>query len=49
MASKENIEIILMGDLNINYLNNTDHSEIKDIFQLHGLTQIIKFRYKNAV
>ena len=42
MASKENIEIILMGDLNINYLNNTDHREIKDTFLLHDLTQIIK-------
>ena len=41
-ASKENIEIILTGDLNFNYLNNTDHREIKDIFLLHGLTQIIK-------
>ena len=41
-ASKENIEIIIMGDLNINYLNNTDHFEIKDIFLLHGLMQIIK-------
>ena len=42
MASKENTEIILMIDLNINYLNNTDHREIKYIFLLHGLTQIIK-------
>ena len=42
MASKETTEIILMGDLNITYLNNTDHREIKDIFLLHGLTQIIK-------
>ena len=41
-ASKENIEIILMGDLNIDYLSNTDHREIKYIFLLHGLTQIIK-------
>ena len=42
MASKENTEIILMGDLNINHLNNTDHREIEDIFLLHDLTQIIK-------
>ena len=42
MASKENTEIILMGDLNINFFDNTDHREIKDIFLLHGLTQIIK-------
>ena len=42
MATKENTEIILMGDLNINYLNNTDHREIKYIFLLHGLMQIIK-------
>ena len=41
-ASKENIEIILMGDLNIDYVSNTDHREIKYIFLLHGLTQIIK-------
>ena len=42
MATKENTEIILMGDLNINYFNNTDHREIKYIFLLHGLTQTIK-------
>ena len=42
MTTKENTEIILMGDLNINFLNNTDHREIKNIFLLHGLTQIIK-------
>ena len=41
-ASKKNIEIILMGDLNIVYLNNTDHRKIKDIFLHDGLTQIIK-------
>ena len=41
-ASKENMEIMLMGDLNIDYLSNTDHREIKYIFLLHGLTQIIK-------
>ena len=39
---KENTEIILMTDLNIDHLNNTDHREIKDIFLLHGLMQIIK-------
>ena len=30
-----------MGDLNINYLNNTDHCEIRDIFLLHGLMSLI--------
>ena len=40
--SKENIEIILISDLNINYLNNTDHYKIKNIFLPHGLTPIIK-------
>ena len=42
MATKENTKIILMGDLNIDHLNNTDHHEIKDIFLHHSLTQIIK-------
>ena len=42
MASKENTKINLMGDLNINYLNNTDHRAIKYIFLLYGLMQIIK-------
>ena len=42
ITTKENTEIILMGDLNINFLNNTDHREIKNIFLLHSLTQIIK-------
>ena len=35
-------EITLISDLNISYLNNIDHLEIKDIFVLHGLTEIIK-------
>ena len=39
MATKENTEVILMGDLNINYLNNTDHREIKGISPLRGLAQ----------
>ena len=30
IATKGNTEITLMGDLNISYLNNTDHREIKD-------------------
>ena len=42
MATTENTEIILMSDLNINYLNNTYHRKIKNIFLLHGLTQINK-------
>lgn len=42
IATKENIEIILMGGLSINYLKSTDHRQIKDTFLLHGLTQIIK-------
>lgn len=42
MTPKENIKIILMGDLSINYLNNTNYCEIKDIFLLCGLTPIIK-------
>ena len=41
-ATIENTEIALISDLNISYLNNTDHREIKDIFVLHGLTEIIK-------
>ena len=42
MAPKENTKIILMGDLSINYLNNTNYCEIKDIFLLCGLMPIIK-------
>ena len=42
LATKEKTKIILMCDFNSNCLNNTDHREIKYIFLLHGLTQIIK-------
>ena len=39
MATKKNTEVILVGDLNINYLNNTDHREVKGISPLRDLTQ----------
>ena len=36
LATKENKELILLGDLNVNYSSKQDHKEIKDIFTLNG-------------
>ena len=42
VATKEKKELILLGDLNVNYLSNADHKEIKELFLLYGLSQVIK-------
>ena len=41
IATNEKKELILLGDLNVNYSCNQYHKEIKDIFALNGMTQII--------
>ena len=42
MLSKiENKELILMGDINVNFLNRNDHKDIKDILKVNGLKQLI--------
>ena len=38
----ENKELILMGDLNADYLNTSKNKEVKRIIKGHGLKQIIK-------
>ena len=37
----ENKEVILLGDLNCNYLIVNDYKEIKDTIKINGLKQII--------
>ena len=41
-AQVEDKEIILSGDFNCNYLKSSDHKDLKDIFKLNGLKQLIK-------
>ena len=41
-CSSENKEAILLGDFNVNYLNNGQDKEIKDAFRLYGFKQIMK-------
>ena len=44
IVSKENKEIILMGDFNVNYENDNDsrsHFDFKNIMSFHGFKQII--------
>ena len=41
LATKENRELILLGDLNVNYSSKQDHKEIKYIFTLNGMSQVI--------
>ena len=38
----ESKEVILLGDLNVNYLNDKDNKKIKSIIHSHGFYQIIK-------
>jgi len=40
-ALKENKETIIMGDINVDYLKK-NNEDIKEIFRLHGLRQLIK-------
>ena len=40
--SLENKECILTGDMNCNYLVNSDHKELKSILTAFGLKQLIK-------
>ena len=41
LVSIENKEILMLGDLNCNYLANSDHKEIKHIISASGLKQLI--------
>ena len=42
LSSAESKEVILLGDLNANYLKPSDNKEIKAIIRHNGFTQIIK-------
>ena len=42
LATVINKEIILLGDVNANYLVQNDHKPFKEILQLFGIKQIIK-------
>eukprot|EP00112_Aurelia_sp_Birch-Aquarium-sp1_P000328 Seg10276.1 transcript_id=Seg10276.1/GoldUCD/mRNA.D3Y31 product="hypothetical protein" protein_id=Seg10276.1/GoldUCD/D3Y31 len=42
LATNENKETILAGDLNCNYLVPNDHKEIKDALRINGLKQLIQ-------
>ena len=42
LVSTENKEILMLGDLNCNYLVNSDHKEIKHIISASDLKQLIK-------
>ena len=42
LATKSTKEIILLGDLNTNYLDVNDNKDIKSIFKLFGFKQTIK-------
>ena len=39
--TSESLEIILLGDVNIDYLKKGDNKSIKEIFKLHGLKQLV--------
>ena len=41
-CSSENKEAIILGDFNVNYLNNGQDKEIKDTFHLYRYKQIVK-------
>lgn len=40
--SAENRECVLLGDMNCNYLVNSDHKELKSILVSFGLKQLVK-------
>ena len=39
--NRENKDVIIMGDININYLKKDDHRVIKDIFAVNGYKQLL--------
>ena len=41
-ASGESKEMIILGDMNINFLMPGDNKDLKSVFELFGLKQIIK-------
>ena len=41
-VNTENKELIIIGDLNVNYLDKSSHRHLKDNLALQGLKQIIK-------
>ncbi|XP_057299458.1 uncharacterized protein LOC130630077 [Hydractinia symbiolongicarpus] len=41
-VNKLTLETIIMGDVNVNYLKQGDHREIKDIFKLQSFVQLVK-------
>ena len=42
LPKSSNTETIVMGDMNVNFLDKNNNKEIKSIFQLNGFSQLIK-------
>lgn len=42
LYSNESKEVIILGDLNTNYLSSKDNKDVKDLLRQHGFTQLIK-------
>ena len=36
------METFLLGDINVNYLVTSSHTEVKELFITHGLHQLVK-------
>jgi len=41
-VTEEQREVVLMGDLNVNFLKKSDNNDIKELFSLYGFKQLIK-------
>ena len=41
-VNKNCLETLLLGDINVNYLQKTSHKDLKNIFSSHGLKQLVK-------
>ena len=41
-VNKNCLETLLLGDINVNYLQITSHKDLKNIFSSHGLKQLVK-------
>ena len=44
-----NIETIIMGDFNVNYLNKNDHHAIKEIFNVQSFQQLITMPTRTTI
>ena len=47
LATGEGLEVIIVGDVNVNYLKQNDNVVFKNIMRLYGFHQLVKEATRN--